>query len=57
MSAFDQLLAEGYIEGKVGAGTYVSRVLPDEVLYVSAAPTQPNGHSQSERAISAVAPS
>ncbi|MBD3886174.1 PLP-dependent aminotransferase family protein [Phormidium tenue FACHB-886] len=25
-SAFDQLLAEGYIEGKVGAGTYVAEV-------------------------------
>src|SRR5437867_9285665 len=40
MNAFDQLLAEGYIEGRVGAGTYVSRVLPDEALYV--APTLPN---------------
>ena len=25
-SAFDQLLAEGYIEGKVGAGTYVAEI-------------------------------
>ncbi|GCE28487.1 GntR family transcriptional regulator [Dictyobacter alpinus] len=30
--AFDQLLAEGYIYGKVGSGTYVERVLPDELL-------------------------
>ncbi len=32
MSAYLQLLAEGYLEGKVGAGTYVARLLPDEVL-------------------------
>ncbi len=30
--AFEQLLAEGYVEGKVGAGTYVTRTLPDEIL-------------------------
>lgn len=36
MGAFDQLLAEGYMEGKVGAGTYVARVLPEEVLNVAA---------------------
>src|SRR6476646_1092781 len=38
MGAFDQLLAEGYLEGKVGSGTYVARVLPDEVLNVAAPP-------------------
>ena len=27
MRAFDQLLAEGYMEGRVGAGTYVSLAL------------------------------
>jgi GntR family transcriptional regulator/MocR family aminotransferase len=32
--AFEQLESEGYVEGKVGAGTYVSRVLPDELLQV-----------------------
>lgn len=32
VSAFDQLLAEGYIEGKTGAGTYVSTTLPEELL-------------------------
>ncbi len=30
--AFDQLFAEGYLEGRVGSGTYVSRALPDELL-------------------------
>ncbi|MGH9945423.1 MAG: PLP-dependent aminotransferase family protein [Pyrinomonadaceae bacterium] len=32
MNAFAQLLAEGYIEGQTGSGTYVSRALPDEML-------------------------
>jgi GntR family transcriptional regulator/MocR family aminotransferase len=31
--AFEQLLAEGYVEGRVGAGTYVTRTLPDEILH------------------------
>ena len=30
--AFDQLLAEGYVEGKIGSGTYVSRDLPEKPL-------------------------
>ena len=34
VGAFEQLLAEGYLEGHVGSGTYVSRVLPDELLAV-----------------------
>jgi GntR family transcriptional regulator/MocR family aminotransferase len=29
LSAYEQLLAEGYLEGKVGSGTYVPRSLPD----------------------------
>jgi len=32
MNAFDLLLSEGYLEGQVGSGTYVSRVLPEELL-------------------------
>jgi GntR family transcriptional regulator / MocR family aminotransferase len=32
--AFEQLQSEGYVEGKVGAGTYVAPVLPDELLQV-----------------------
>ena len=30
--AFDQLLSEGYVEGRTGSGTYVARVLPDRLL-------------------------
>lgn len=34
MNSFDQLKAEGYLDGTVGSGTYVSSVLPDELLEV-----------------------
>src|SRR3954464_6700930 len=34
VSAFEQLRSEGYVEGKVGSGTYVSKTLPDELLQV-----------------------
>ncbi len=32
LSAYDQLIAEGYIESRPGSGTYVSSTLPDQVL-------------------------
>jgi len=34
VNAFEQLKSEGYVEGNVGSGTYVSKVLPDELLHV-----------------------
>lgn len=34
VSAFDQLKAEGYVDGNIGSGTYVNRVLPDDLLEV-----------------------
>src|SRR5919205_3314733 len=36
VNAYEQLLAEGYLEGQVGSGTYVSRALPEELLNVKA---------------------
>jgi GntR family transcriptional regulator/MocR family aminotransferase len=30
VNAFEQLLHEGYVEGKIGAGTYVKDTIPDE---------------------------
>ena len=39
VAAFEQLTAEGYLTGAVGSGTYVSRVLPDDLLQVSKRPT------------------
>lgn len=38
MAAFEQLLAEGYLEGRVGAGTFVTRTLPDHTLRARARP-------------------
>jgi GntR family transcriptional regulator/MocR family aminotransferase len=41
--AFDQLLAEGYIESRPGAGTFVAKELPEELLRVSPATRSPGG--------------
>ena len=32
VNAFEQLRSEGYVEGSVGSGTYVSKILPDTLL-------------------------
>lgn len=32
LAAFDQLRAEGYLEGRRGSGTYVANVLPEQML-------------------------
>jgi GntR family transcriptional regulator/MocR family aminotransferase len=32
LTAYDQLLHEGYLEGRVGSGTFVSAALPDDAL-------------------------
>jgi GntR family transcriptional regulator/MocR family aminotransferase len=37
LNAFEQLLAEGYVEGKIGSGTYVNPALPDDMLQVGRA--------------------
>ena len=34
VAAFEELKSEGYIEGSPGSGTYVSKVLPEELLEV-----------------------
>src|SRR5437763_12735809 len=43
LNAYEQLLAEGYLEGKVGSGTYVPRTLPEEMILVrkSSEPSRP----------------
>src|SRR5215218_2226938 len=41
VTAFEHLLAEGYLEGKVGSGTYVAGSLPEELLGVHAKPAGP----------------
>ncbi len=41
LTAYDQLLHEGYLEGRIGSGTFVSASLPDDELRsVSASPLQ-----------------
>ena len=37
VSAFEQLKSEGYIEGTVGSGSYVSKVVPEQLLQVGTA--------------------
>src|SRR5215510_5940240 len=54
VDAFRQLCAEGYLEGKVGAGTCVARTLPDELLHpalpaTSAAVAMPERSPRSQR--------
>jgi len=40
VAAFDQLKAEGYLQGTIGSGTFVSRVLPEDLLQVKASPRE-----------------
>ncbi|NJO05945.1 MAG: PLP-dependent aminotransferase family protein [Chloroflexaceae bacterium] len=55
LNAFEQLLAEGYVTGKVGAGTYVTCKLPEALLQVNTNDeprptlTDPRGRNLSQR--------
>lgn len=53
MAAFEQLFAEGYIEGRVGAGSFVSRELPEETLHARAALVAGKGKGGSAPGLSA----
>jgi GntR family transcriptional regulator/MocR family aminotransferase len=37
VTAFEQLKSEGYIEGTIGSGSYVSKVVPEQLLQVGTA--------------------
>jgi GntR family transcriptional regulator/MocR family aminotransferase len=52
MAAFSQLLAEGYLQGKVGSGTYVTRTLPDAVLRARPDAQKPRTPSGRRRGVS-----
>lgn len=39
MAGYEQLLAEGYLEGQPGSGTFVSPILPEEMLTARASPS------------------
>ena len=41
VNAFEQLKSEGYVEGSVGSGTRVSKVLPEELLHAPRPSAQP----------------
>ncbi len=52
MNAFEQLLMEGYLEGKVGSGTYVAQTLPDELLHTSFAKEKTKNITQKNSGLS-----
>lgn len=41
LSAYEQLLAEGYLTGQLGSGTYVSQSLPEQSLQAVSPPKSP----------------
>jgi len=38
VAAYEQLLAEGYVSGKIGSGTYISSELPDATATAAGRP-------------------
>ena len=56
VNAFELLKSEGYLEGSIGSGTYVSKVLPDELFHVKAdGDRQPEVQRRPSRRMSAYA--
>ena len=51
LNAIEQLYAEGYLESRVGAGTFVTTNLPEELLFAESAP-QPLTEPSSPRTLS-----
>lgn len=49
LTAYEQLLHEGYFEGRVGSGTYVSAMSPDALLRTNARPVRERGHAQERK--------
>jgi GntR family transcriptional regulator/MocR family aminotransferase len=45
LTAYEQLLHEGYLVGRIGSGTFVSAALPDDLLRSSAPPAAAPGAS------------
>lgn len=52
LNAYEQLLAEGYLEGKIGSGTYVPSTLPDDLLQVRSASRRRQPTPQRRRKLS-----
>lgn len=53
LNALDQLLAEGYLEGRRGSGTYITEGLPDDLLWIRAAHKKSAGPTRRGRTLSA----
>jgi GntR family transcriptional regulator / MocR family aminotransferase len=51
LTAYDQLLHEGYLEGRVGSGTYVSAAVPDDLLGLPAPANGPAPLSTARRRV------
>ena len=54
VTAFEQLKAEGYIEGTIGSGSYVSKVVPEQFLQVTSARVAAPSASQARQRSSLV---
>ncbi len=52
VAAFDQLLSEGYLQGKTGSGTYVAPSIPDDLLGVRGGARAEAGPSRDGHALS-----
>ncbi len=52
VTAYDQLLAEGYLEGRVGAGSFVPQVLPEALLNARPLPRREQGPLSKPRPLS-----
>jgi GntR family transcriptional regulator/MocR family aminotransferase len=52
VSAFEQLHAEGYLEGRVGAGTYVNTRLPEDFLTPARLPAANTGEAREQPRLS-----
>jgi GntR family transcriptional regulator/MocR family aminotransferase len=57
LNAYQQLIAEGYLDGRVGHGTFVAQILPDQLLtapqprdLVEASPAEPHTPRFSQQA-------
>jgi len=53
MAAFEQLVAEGYLQARVGSGTTVTAIAPDMLLNIAAAPNDNSAVGPTELSLSA----
>lgn len=53
MAAFEQLVAEGYLQARVGSGTTVTAIAPDMLLSIAASPADSTAVGPTELSLSA----